>query len=163
MIKRLLNYLILRRRKEIPFIIFFSFLMTFFFARLISGLIHKDIVPDLLFFVKTVYVRGFHIHHFNFGIILVIVAGFLGFIDTARDHIRKSAVIFGVGLALIVDEFGLLVTLNPDAYWNRISYDAVITIGLILLNAAYFMGFWKVMGRFIKRPFKKITSRGKYL
>lgn len=158
MIKRFLNFIILKRRKEIPFIIFFSFLLTFFVARLIAHAINMNTVPDSLIFIQTVYVKGYHIHHFNFGIILIIISSFLGLIDVNRDHLRKTAMLFGIGLALIVDEFGLLVTLNPDAYWNRGSYDAVIITGLILLNVAYFRGFWKVMGRFIKSPIKKFIA-----
>ena len=156
MIKRFLNFIILKRRKEIPFIIFFSFLITFFVARLVAHAINMNTVPDSLFFIQTVFVKGYHIHHFNFGIILIIISGFLSFMDINRDHLRKIATIFGVGIALIVDEFGLLVTLNQDTYWSRLSYDAVIITGLILLNVAYFRGFWIVMGRFIRAPIRKL-------
>ncbi|MBI5413300.1 hypothetical protein HZA42_03065 [Candidatus Peregrinibacteria bacterium] len=127
--------------------------MTFFCSRLIAYSIHRDIVPDILFFIGTVYVKGFHIHHFNFGIILLAIAGFISLVDTKRSHIRKIAVLYGVGLALILDEFGMLVTLK-DVYWtSRINYDAVMLIGVIMLNVVYFGGFWKIMGRKIKKLF----------
>src|SRR3990167_9577071 len=126
MFAQILNAFIFKRRKEIPFIIFFTFLVTFFIARLISYSIHNDVVPDFLFFIKTVYIKGYHIHHFNFGILLIVIAGFMSLVDNFRSHVRKIAVLYGIGLALIVDEFGLLITLQQDAYWGRRSYDAVI-------------------------------------
>lgn len=135
--------------------------MTFFAARIIAHLLNVNTVPDSLFFIQTVYVKGYHIHHFNFGIILIVVSGFLSFMDINRAHLRKIATIFGIGLALIMDEFGLLVTLNQDTYWNRISYDAVIITGLILLNIAYFRGFWLMMGRFIRSPIRKLIAKRK--
>lgn len=155
MLKNLLNNVIFSRRKEIPFIIFFSFLITFGATRIVVYSIHNNLVPDLLFFVKTVYIRGYHIHHFNFGIVLLVIAGFFSLVDAARNHVRKTAILYGIGLALITDEFGFLVTLNANAsaYWSRQSYDAVITIGFLLLNIAYFGRFWKVMGNKIKRLF----------
>ena len=158
MLKHLLNVFILKRRKEIPFIIFFSFLVTFFSARLIAYSIHYDLVPGYLFFIKTVFIRGYHIHHFNFGIVLLAVAGFLSLIDNFRPHIHKIAIIYGVGLSLIVDEFGLLITLQKDAYWGRQSYDAVIITTLILLNIVYVGWFWKIMGGTLKRL---VTGRHK--
>ncbi len=141
----------LNRRKEIPFIIFFTFLVTFIITRIIAYSIHADVVPDFLFFVKTIYIKGYHIHHFNIGIVLLIVAGFLSLIDTTRNNIRKIAVLYGIGLTLVMDEFGLLVTLQQDVYWNRASYDGIILTGLILLNMVFFGHFWKVMGARIKR------------
>ena len=157
MLKKILDSFILRRRGEVPFIVFFTFLITFCVARLIAYSIRQDVVPDLLFFVKNVFVKGYHIHHFNFGIVILIIAGFLALVDGARNHVRKIGVLFGIGLALIVDEFGLLVTLDQNTYWNRLSYDAVIFTGLILLNAAFFRGFWKIMGRALKASLRKIV------
>ena len=155
MLKKLIEKVILSRRKEIPFIIFFSFLVTFFIARVIAYSIHTDTVPDFLPFLQTVYIKGYHIHHFNFGIVLLAASGFLSLIAGVRQHVRKIAVLYGVGLSLIADEFGLLVTLNSDVYWNRRSYDIVILIGFVLLNIVYFRRFWLVMGGRIKRIFFK--------
>lgn len=151
MLVKLIDKIILSRRKEIPFLIFFAFLVTFAIARSIAYSIYYDVVPDFLFFVKTIYIRGVHIHHFNFGIFLIAVAGFISLTDTIRKHVRGVALLYGVGLALIMDEFGLLVTLNQDAYWGRRSYDAIIITGVILLNIVYFRGFWKIMGSKIKK------------
>lgn len=155
MLKKIIHDFILSRRREIPFIIFFTFLVTFVIARSIAYSIRYDIVPEFLFFIKTIYIKGYHIHHYNFGIILLIITGFLSLIDSLRSHIRKIAIIYGVGLALIIDEFGILVTWEKDFYWTRRSYDAVIFTTLILLNIVFFRRFWKVMDAKIKRIFRK--------
>lgn len=155
MLKKIIHDFILSRRKEIPFIIFFAFLITFVIARAAAYSIHYNVVPEFLFFVKTVYIKGYHIHHFNFGIILLAIAGFLSLIDSLRSHIRKIAILYGIGLALIMDEFGILVTFEKDFYWTRRSFDAVILTALILLNIVFFGRFWKVMGGKIKKVFKR--------
>lgn len=154
MFDKIIHKILSLHRREIPFIIFFSFLVTFILSRLTVYLINKDAVPDLLFFVDFIYIKGHHIHHFNIGIILLVIAGFFSLVDEARSHIRKIALLYGVGLALIMDEFGLLVTLDADAYWSRRSYDAIIVTALILLNITYFRRFWSVMGAAIKRHIK---------
>lgn len=149
--KKILHKIFISKRKEIPFIIFFFFLVSFSCARLVAYMIHADIVPDFLPFIGNVYIRGHHIHHFNFGIWIVILAGFISLIDSARAHARKAAVLFGAGLGLIMDEFGMLITLE-DVYWTtRMGYDAVIVTSLILLNIVYFGRFWKIMGATLKK------------
>ncbi len=158
MIKKFLTSLFLKRRKEIPFIIFFTFLITFSVARIIAYAINLNMVPRGLFFIKTIYVRGYHIHHFNFGIAVLIIAGFLGLVDAARHHLRLIAVLYGIGLALIMDEFGLLVTLDQNVYWTRASYDGIIFTSVILLNVVYFRGFWKVMGRAVKNVVARFSA-----
>ena len=154
MFRRIADHLFLNKRGEIPFIIFFTFLVTFFISRIIAYSVHFDKVPDFLFFIRTVYIQGYHIHHFNFGIIILIIAGFLSLVDERRSHARTIAVLYGVGLALVMDEFGLLVTLDANAYWGRRSYDAVMITSLVLLNIVYFKGFWRVMGGTLKRIFR---------
>lgn len=151
MFKKFLTSLFLKRRKEIPFIIFFTFLVTFSVARIIAYSIYFNMVPRWLFFIKTIYVKGYHIHHFNLGIAILIIAGFLGLVDAARRHLRLISILYGIGLTLVMDEFGLLVTLDKNVYWTRASYDGIIFTAVILLNAVYFRGFWKVMGRALKR------------
>lgn len=160
MIKQFLKRIIFDKREEIPFIIFFTFLITFLISRAVAYSIYFNVVPDFLFFIRTIYIKGNHIHHFNFGIILISLAGFFSLIDTVRKHVRSIAIFYGVGLALIMDEFGLLVTLNQDAYWGRRSFDAIIITGVVLLNIVYFKGFWTVMGRRFKKVLRilKITK-----
>jgi lysyl-tRNA synthetase class 2 len=87
-------------------------------------------LATVAYFVTLVVVRGFvtathgetrdyllvggvHIHHLVLGIIAILVAGVF-----ALDAVLRltRAVLFGVGAALVLDEFALLVFLK-DVYW----------------------------------------------
>lgn len=70
-----------------------------------------------------------HLHHLVWGIILMLLCGFLGFaapLDAPWWHL--VAIGFGVGAGFTLDEFALWVHLE-DVYWTeegRISFDAVV-------------------------------------
>src|SRR5437660_1772057 len=46
-----------------------------------------------------------HVHHFNYGLLLVSTVGVLVLLPRARRGLRRLAFVFGFGLGLIVDEF----------------------------------------------------------
>ncbi len=76
-------------------------------------------------------IGGVHIHHLVFGMVFLLVAGVLALDDVWRIG---RAVLFGIGAALVLDEFALLVFLR-DVYWlpqGAISVAALV-IGLIAL------------------------------
>jgi hypothetical protein len=85
---------------------------------------------------------GVHIHHAVFGVILMLFGGVVSFaipIDLARWRAAAAAV-FGLGAALVLDEFALILHLR-DVYWSeqgRTSVDAVFVAvaaaGLLLLG-----------------------------
>src|SRR4051812_46803735 len=82
---------------EIPFIIFFPFLMTFIVARIVVNLF-----PN--FFLML---RGIHIHHFAYGIIILTLVGAYELIARPTGRVLYiTAAIFGVGMGLAYDEFG---------------------------------------------------------
>lgn len=56
---------------------------------------------------------GTHIHHVVFGIAAILIAGVLALDDV---HRLGRAVLFGIGAALVLDEFALVVFLK-DVYW----------------------------------------------
>jgi hypothetical protein len=84
-------------------------------------------------------VGGEHLHHYMWGIGLL--AGVGGVAVHGEDRRRRHPVVtisYGVGLALIVDEFALLLDLK-DVYWakqGRISVD--LGIGGSSLAGTYF-------------------------
>jgi glucan phosphoethanolaminetransferase (alkaline phosphatase superfamily) len=135
--------------KEIPFIIFFSFLATYVVARLFVYLF-----PSIF-----LYVRGVHIHHFAYGIIILTVVGFYDLVvRPAGRALHITAVAFGIGLALAYDEFGMWLRLR-DRNVSRFDYDAILIIVLILLNIIYFSDFWRETGhRLFLRIFKNGTT-----
>ena len=148
-IGRVIKKLIFSKLEEIPFIIFFTFLLTFLFTRFFIhfGSLNRiqEIIP-----VRGIFINGIHIHHLNFGIIILAVVGFVSLYDIKPLTHRKLSALYGIGLALTFDEFALWLKLEND-YHARITYDAVITITLILLNFAYLPGFWNRMGKKILR------------
>lgn len=81
-----------------------------------------------------------HIHHLVWGIVLLLVAGLLGIV--VQPPTEVTAVVFGIGAALTLDEFALWLHLD-DVYWSeqgRQSIDAVIVFAIVtgfMLVGAY--------------------------
>ncbi|MFD1814320.1 hypothetical protein [Rhodococcus gannanensis] len=87
---------------------------------------------------------GQHVHHVVFGVVMMLVSG-VALIAIYEDGTQTSgavlAALFGVGAALVLDEFALIFYLK-DVYWSqqgRASVDAVFAAvavtGLLLLGA----------------------------
>jgi hypothetical protein len=105
-------------------IAFTSFLFTFVAARILVILIMMRRVPDLF-----LHLGGTHVHHLNYGIFLLsAVGGLLLFDCRPGPKLRKvCALLYGVGMALTFDEFGMWLHLG-GSYWQRASFDAVIVL-----------------------------------
>lgn len=144
-LRNLLRALFISKLEEIPFIVFLSFLLTFIIARSYVYITANDIM-DL---PSAVFVGNTHVHHLNFGIIILVVSGFVALYDITPKVHRQLAIFYGIGLGLTFDEFALWLRLQDD-YYASITYDAIITISVILLNIIYFPNFWKRMGGKIK-------------
>lgn len=89
-------------------------------------------IPDLY-----LYVGGTHVHHLNYGIFLL--AGVGAWLLLRRPEGRKftaAAVIYGVGMGLTFDEFGMWIHLG-GAYWQRASWDAITVIAAALALVAF--------------------------
>ena len=72
---------------------------------------------------------GLHIHHVVFGVVFMLVAAWPGWLvpDDYWSGGRSLAALFGIGSALVLDEFALILHLE-DVYWSekgRTSIDAV--------------------------------------
>ena len=140
----IVHRLFVAKLREIPFIVLLSFLLTFLITRAYVYVTNHEIL-ETPYLLKNVTIRGVHIHHLNYGIAILSVTGFLALYNISRAFHRKLAVFFGIGLGLTFDEFALWLRLKDD-YYARISYDAVITISIILLCAVYFPDFWAQRG-----------------
>jgi hypothetical protein len=88
---------------------------------------------------RNISVGGEHLHHYMWGIALLSGVGAVAVRgDEAHRRHPGVAVTYGSGLALIVDEFALLLDLK-DVYWakqGRISID--LGVGGIALAGSYF-------------------------
>ena len=60
-----------------------------------------------------IVIAGAHIHHLVFGLAAILVAGVFSLDETFR---LPRAALFGIGAALVLDEFALVVFLK-DVYW----------------------------------------------
>src|ERR1700758_5690956 len=140
------------RPRRRMFIASVSFLITFFGVRVLVRLITHHEGP-----FQWVMVRGHHIHHLVWGILILLLVGYGWLLDLGRSHSptsiflsRLMSVSYGVGAALTLDEFALWLNLEPDAYWTRqgrISIDAVILFGGILAVGAWGAPFFRGLSR----------------
>jgi hypothetical protein len=82
---------------------------------------------------------GEHLHHYLWGIAMLAGVGAVAVHGEERHRSHPAvATAYGSGLALIVDEFALLLDLK-DVYWakqGRVSVD--VGIGLIAATGSYF-------------------------
>lgn len=112
---------ILRSHRLSQILILASFLITFATVRTITVLQKFGFIQN-----QTGEV---HIHHLVWGIILLLICGYIGISFWASEKVRHfMAILFGIGAALTIDEFALWLYLD-DVYWDelgRISIDAII-------------------------------------
>ena len=98
-----------------------------YFVTLVVVRLYTTWVP-----AADVTIGGTHIHHAVFGIIALLVAGVLSLDEV---HRLPRSILFGVGAALVLDEFALIVFLK-DVYWlpqGSLSIFALL-VGLIALG-----------------------------
>jgi hypothetical protein len=131
------------RGQRAGFVLLCAFLLSFLFIRTSARLMRSPKVSWWPGSVKTS--GGLHLHHLVWGIVLLLVAGFLGFaMDERSPGTEIFAALFGIGAGLTLDEFALWVRLE-DVYWaeeGRASFDAVVVAavlgGLIVCGLAPF-------------------------
>ncbi len=129
-----------------------AFLLTFIGTRILVSLIMHDVGP-----FQWVVVRGRHIHHLVWGILILLLVGYGWLMDLGRSHSplsiffgRLMSVSYGVGAALTLDEFAIWLNLEPGVYWSsagRLSIDAVILFGAALAMGAWGAPFFRALQR----------------
>lgn len=139
--KSLMYHEIIKRKEISPFLIFIAFIISFGVARLAAYLF-----PDL-----GLIIRDYNIHHFYYGIALLIISNWILLVTRTERLMRIAAVMFGAGLGLITDEIGLLLTCSSNGkicdYYARQSYDFAIIMTLIFMALIYFPPFWEKIKR----------------
>jgi hypothetical protein len=128
--------------KETHFLILVAFLCSFGFIRTSAHMIKAQVS----WWPGNVETKsGTHIHHLVWGILLILVMGYLGIAtNIPSPWFELVAIAFGIGMGLTMDEFALWLNLE-DVYWTekgRESVDAaVVTVGLLLI-ALLGLQFW---------------------
>jgi hypothetical protein len=134
-----------------------AFILTFFVTRTFVRLIrHRARTgrPTRWWHPRNVHVGGVHIHHVTFGVVLVLLSGLTLVtlsIDGQELEFALAATLFGIGAALVLDEYALILHLS-DVYWEedgRASVDAVFAAvavaGLLIMGLhplMFFLPIW---------------------
>lgn len=101
-----------------------AFTATFAFLRLLTWLIHVRVAG-----LGDVSAGGVHLHHYVWGILLLIAVAIFGLVDRSPRTRRWMGLALGVGIALIVDEAALLIELR-DVYWQD---TGAVSVGVAVL------------------------------
>ncbi|WP_131742232.1 hypothetical protein [Actinomadura roseirufa] len=120
------------------FCFFVAFIAAFAFIRFSVRMIRRQ----ARWWPGNVAPGGQHVHHVVFGLVFMCVGGVggLAITEDSSGWAAASAALFGIGMALVLDEFALVLHLK-DVYWSeqgRLSVEVVfITValcGLLLLG-----------------------------
>ena len=121
-----------------------AFLLTFLATRVVTHILHDERGGG------GIVIGSLHLHHMVFGVVLLLTVGTLVVLERA---IRVRAVLFGIGAALVLDEFALILNLAA-VYWapqGRESIDAVVVFAALLLVFALGGRFWSKAWREVRR------------
>lgn len=112
------------------FLFFIALLGTFAFIRTSTWMIRKQV----RWWPGNVTVGGTHVHHLVWGIIAMMIFGYIGLVIQPDSPWREiTTVLFAIGMGLTLDEFALWVELK-DVYWTqdgRKSIHAMIIAGSV--------------------------------
>ena len=145
--RAIFHHLVTTRGAEPPFWMLVGFLASLGGARLVVGLILKYGLEKRLFaLVPGTDPNPMHIHHFNYGLILIGGAGVAELAPMGRRALRGLAFVFGAGAGLVFDEFGLIYNLNPE-YAQPSSLISAGVVVALLVQLTYFGRFWAALVR----------------
>ncbi len=123
--------------RERLFLASLGFLVTFGVVRGITYMIHIGVGP-----FHNVTTGGLHIHHLVWGILILLVVGYLWLIEKGVGSswvATVTAIVYGVGAALTLDEFALWLNLQ-DVYWESSGRQSVDVV--IIFAAGLSVGIW---------------------
>jgi len=150
-LKRLYHFHFQDERRERLFLASVAFLVTFAIVRGITHLIRAGIGP-----FHNVTSGGLHIHHLVWGILLLLVVGYVWLLEVGVGSTwvaSLTAIAFGVGAALTLDEFALWLNMQ-DVYWERQgreSVDAVIIFAGLLSVGIWGWPFLRALTSLLRR------------
>lgn len=131
-LKRLYHFHFVDERRERFFLASIGFLVTFVVVRVITYMIRAGVGP-----FHNVVAGATHIHHLVWGIAILLLVGYVWLSENAVGSswtASVTALLYGVGAALTLDEFALWLNLR-DVYWEaagRASIDAVAIFAALL-------------------------------
>src|SRR3981081_4798093 len=127
-LKRIYGFHFRDERRERLFLASLGFLVTFGIVRGITHLIRAGVGP-----FHNVSTGGLHIHHLVWGILLLLVVGYIWLIEEGTGSNLLSsltAIGYGIGAALALDEFALWLNLQ-DVYWTGPGRESIDGVALL--------------------------------
>ncbi|KEF07701.1 MULTISPECIES: hypothetical protein [Streptomyces] len=105
-----------------------SFVLTFAVTRVITRLIRAGKGP-----FRNISPGGLHIHHVVPGVVLMVIGGFTALAGGRHGYgAGIAAVLFGMGVGLVLDEFALILHLD-DVYWSE---QGTKSVEIVIVTAA---------------------------
>jgi len=151
-------------RRERLFLASLSFFITFGVTRLLTHAHRANEEPFRLF------IAGIHVHHLVWGILLLLLVGYSWLIQVGTGANgssvgvgRITAVLYGLGAALTLDEFALWLNLE-DVYWERegrASIDAVALFGALVSAGLWAGPFLRAVTRQATRVFRRRPGKSR--
>lgn len=120
--------------------VFLGFVLAVMFARLVVGTILAYGLERHFFrMIQTDDAATIHIHHFNYGLALLLCVALTLLFPRARRYLPPLAAVYGFGLGLFMDEIGLVTSLSPD-YFQAASGIGIVVTTAVLIWLIYYFG-----------------------
>jgi hypothetical protein len=128
-------------RRERLFLASIAFFVTFVTVRSVTHAIRAGIGG-----FRNVSAGGIHIHHLVWGVLLLLAVGYAWLVEigigtdpASRWASRATALLYGIGAALTLDEFALWLRLE-DVYWTREGRESIEAV--LLFGGLLSVGLW---------------------
>jgi CRP-like cAMP-binding protein len=146
--RALFRSLVVQKGAEPPFWMLAGFVVSLGLARLtVFFILHFHLEQQLFALVKDPNdPNPMHVHHFNYGLVLIALSGLAGLFPFGRRMLRVLAAAFGAGCGLVFDEFALFWNLNPN-YAQEASLVAAAGAIVVLVQLVWFRRFWGAVAR----------------
>lgn len=118
-----------------------AFLITFTASRIFSHFFPQ-------FYIQ--WTPGLRVHHYAYGFFVLAAAGYLALIFNGPRSKYLISLLFGFGLGLAFDEFGMWLKLRDDesARWSYDGFNLIIGLFFLLLSAR---GGMKLLLKLLRR------------
>ncbi len=119
---------------------FIGFVLAVMFSRLVVGTILAYGLEERFFNLVAIDgERVIHIHHFNYGLALLLGVSLALLFPRTRRLLLPLAAVYGFGLGLFMDELGLVTNLSPD-YFQAASGLGITATTVFLVWLIYYFG-----------------------
>ena len=113
-------------KKQLLHIILLAFIVSFATARVLSTSGGGEL-----------FIHGFHIHHFFWGMIALSFGGIIGILGSSHRTMQVASALVGMGIGVFADEIGLLLNCTTPArsctYFFPDTYDIIVSIGITII------------------------------